>query len=274
MEYQSFVNLLDSDIDTTSDSSDETNTSIFSTSIDSGIASSFDSNISSSFSLSPQRHVTNCPKSSSLHVVIARNNHPSLENCPPEFVQYPPQITMATSFPPHDSGFKQQEQQSSAIMLTTSNVETMKNYSDFDRYTRSTFSDMEAKRHHDLAAEYIDIKELLPSYRNDIELQTMKYLDALDNYPSMEGIPDLEVIQSVIQHDWEPENRIIDITEYTVPKTSVELNLDMETTTSKKKKNSVKDTAHDKRKYKRRKELSYENVVTVSSGIISGTSFQ
>ena len=264
MEDELFLTLPEQD----KSSSENAHLSTTSTSVDSGrsIASSLESNISTSLSLSssPQRYVADFPYSSFFPVVHGLPNYTSLENSPLECVNGNPHLSEMPASSTHSPYHNKEEQQSCAINLTMSNVETAGTYDGFDRYTRSTFGNMGVKRHDDLATEHADFQEVMSTYTEDTELKTTEYQDTLGRCTTVQNIQNSELM---LQNYLEQGSKIVDITEYMVSDTSANTN-NTERKPGNKKNKNMKDTQNDSPKYKRRKDLSYDRMVGVSLDLL------
>ena len=272
MENESFMGMLGSDgVEMKTNSRDDTNLSIISTSVDSGIASSFDSTISvdSSFPNSSGSCLKDYSDTLPMRIepeyqVLECHPHPT-RNHPSEFFsdtiyQVP---NYSTVCPACHGVMKWREEHACTISLAVPDIQGgsstsgMTDSSNFDRYTRAAYVDMEANRH-DLTMDYAEFKDAVPSY---IQSTESRYKDTLDDYKTTEELLEMKPVPSTSSNE-DTESRIVDITEYieaeTVPSAKKP-----EYTKKNKKKKIPKETSEDTQKYKRRKDLSYESVVGV-----------
>ena len=273
MENESFMSMLGSDgVEMDTNSGHNTNLSTLSTSIDSGIASSFDSSISvdSSVPNSSGSFLTDysdtLPTCTEPEYQVLECHHPT-RNYASEFFSESQTVYQVPNYstvcPECHGVMKWLEDHSCTINVAVrdiqsgSNTSGMGDSSNFDRYTRAAYVDMEVNRH-DLAVDYADFKDVLPSYNQSTE---SRYNDTLDDYKTTEELLDMKPVSSISSNE-DTENRIVDITEY-IEAATVPPAKKPEYTKKKKKKIIPKETSEDTQKYKRRKDLSYESVVGV-----------
>ena len=266
MEKESFMSMLGNDsVEKETNCRDDTNFSILSTSNDSGIASSFDSCISmdSSFPNSSGSFPTDYSDALPIHTeqeyqVLECDHRSTVRKYPPHFFSESPTVygdpNHSTVFQAYDGVMKQAVDHSCAINLSVSGRGDSSN---FDRYTRTTYIDMEAKRQ-DLAMDYAELKDVVPAYTQSTE---SRYKDTLDDYNTTEELLENNPLSSISSNE-DTESRIADITEYIEAET-LPTSKNKEYTKKKKKKTIPKETTEDTKKYKRRKDLSYESVIEV-----------
>ena len=273
MENECFMSMLGSNgVELDTISRDNTNLGTLSTSIDSGIASSFDSTISADSSVpnSSDSFLTDYsdalltrtePEYQVLECHYPTRNHASEYFSESQTVYEVPNYSVVC--PECHGVMKRLEEHSCTINVAVPNIQSgsntsgMADSSDFDRYTRAAYLDMEANRH-DLAVDYAEFKDVLPSYNQSTE---SRYNDTLDDYKTTEELLEMKPVSSISSNE-DTENRIVDVTEH-IEGEIVPPAMKQEYTKKKKKKVIPKETSEDTQKYKRRKDLSYESVVGV-----------
>ena len=273
MAKESFLVLLENDsVERESNSSDKTNLSVLSSSIDSGIASSLDSNVGMDCSL------PNSPSSflkdylDTLPITI-NSDHSHASECsqfdfPDNDQNVYHQVDGNFSVSSENYGItKQPGDYAQVISLAVPNIQghhreatRMDNQGQFDHYTRTSYMDIRENRH-ELDLDYVEFPEALPSGSMDEEL---RFEDTLQDYNLSAQFPEAEAersMSSLSQNN--PDGKIVDIKKRVKSGKSPDTeNVEHGSTEQKTQKKST-ESPGDKRKYKRRKDLTYESVVEV-----------